>query len=281
MPPGKEKKMSKKIIDVSHHQGSIAWDKVKKQVDGAIIRCAYSTKLQDSMWSFNTKKCAELGIPFGTYIYSLATNKKEAEAEADFVLRLVSGKRLAYPIYIDLEQSGLEKVAEEVARAFCDKIEKAGYWAGVYASKSWWDNYLTGLGTRYTTWKARYNYILGTKADMWQYTSNGRIDGIRGTVDVNECYRDLETEIKGTKKEEKTLLELVYAVQVGEMGIGEERKDKLGDTYDEVQAVVNHIYTATAETLAKEVKQGKYGNGNTRKVILGNRYKEVQKVVNK
>lgn len=276
--------MSKKIIDVSHHQGSIAWDKVKKQVDGAIIRCAYSTRLQDSMWNFNTKKCAELGIPFGTYIYSLATNKKEAEAEADFVLRLVAGKTLSYPIYIDLEQSGLEKVAEEVARAFCDKIQKAGYWAGVYASKSWWDNYLIRLGTRYTTWKARYNAILGTNADIWQYTSTGRIDGIRGNVDMNVCYRDLEEEIKGTKKEEKnkkTLLELLYAVQAGEMGIGEQRKEKLGERYDEVQAVVNYIYSASASTLAKEVKAGKYGNGNTRKVILGNRYKEVQKLVNK
>lgn len=276
--------MSKKIIDVSHHQGSIAWDKVKKQVDGAIIRCAYSKKLQDSMWSFNTKKCADLGIPFGTYIYSLATNKREAEAEADFVLRLVAGKSLSYPIYIDLEQSGLEKVAEEVARAFCNKIEKAGYWAGVYASKSWWDNYLLGLGNRYTTWKARYNAILGTKADMWQYTSSGRFEGIRGNVDVNVCYRDLVTEIKQGKKEEKnekTILELVYAVQSGEMGIGEQRKEKLGERYDEVQAIVNHIYTASANTLEKEVKAGKYGNGNTRKVILGNRYKEVQKMINK
>lgn len=276
--------MSKKIIDVSHHQGSIAWDKVKKQIDGAIIRCAYSTKLQDSMWSFNTKKCAELGIPFGTYIYSLATNKREAEAEADFVLRLVAGKSLSYPIYIDLEQSGLEKVAEEVARAFCDKIEKAGYWAGVYASKSWWDNYLLGLGNRYTSWKARYNAILGTKADMWQYTSSGRFEGIRGNVDVNVCYRDLITEIKQGKKEEKnkkTILELVYAVQSGEMGNGEQRKEKLGEQYDEVQAVVNHIYTASVSTLVKEVKAGKYGNGNTRKVILRNRYKEVQKMINK
>lgn len=276
--------MSKKIIDVSHHQGSIAWDKVKKQIDGAIIRCAYSTKLQDSMWSFNTKKCAELGIPFGTYIYSLARNRREAEAEADFVLRLVAGKSLSYPIYIDLEQSGLEKVAEEVARAFCDKIEKAGYWAGVYASKSWWDNYLLGLGNRYTTWKARYNAILGTKADMWQYTSSGIFEGIRGNVDVNVCYRDLITEIKQGKKEgknEKTILDLVYAVQSGEMGIGEQRKEKLGERYDEVQAVVNHIYMASVSTLVKEVKAGKYGNGNTRKVILGNRYKEVQKMINK
>ena len=45
--------------------------------------------------------------------------------------------------------------------------------------------------------------------------------------------------------------------------------------------VINHIDSASASTLAKEVWAGKYGDGEVRKVVLGKRYDEVMKVVNK
>ena len=44
--------------------------------------------------------------------------------------------------------------------------------------------------------------------------------------------------------------------------------------------MINHISSASASTLASEVKSGKYGNGETRKIALGSRYDEVQKIVN-
>lgn len=44
--------------------------------------------------------------------------------------------------------------------------------------------------------------------------------------------------------------------------------------------MINHIASASASTLAGEVKAGKYGNGDARKIALGSRYNEVQKIVN-
>lgn len=193
--------MAKKVIDVSHHNGTIDWESVKAAgIDGAIIRCGFGSDIasqDDEQWKRNADECTRLGIPFGVYLYSYATTNSMAKSEVEHVLRLIKGYKLSYPVYYDLEEDGTESGAAERARIFCEAIEAAGYWAGVYANKNWWDNYLTGLN-EYTRWVARYNSTLGMdNVDMWQYTSGGSVPGISGRVDMNHCYRDFPKEITG------------------------------------------------------------------------------------
>lgn len=194
--------MAKKVIDVSHHNGTVDWESVKAAgIDGAIIRCGFGSDIasqDDEQWKRNADECTRLGIPFGVYLYSYATTNSMAKSEVEHVLRLIKGYKLSYPVYYDLEEDGTESGATERARIFCEAIEAAGYWAGVYANKNWWDNYLTGLN-EYTRWVARYNSTLGMdNVDMWQYTSGGSVPGISGRVDMNHCYRDFPKEITGS-----------------------------------------------------------------------------------
>ena len=287
---------TKKVIDVSYHNGTIDWVKVKAAgISGAIIRCGYGDNIasqDDKQWKRNADECTRLGIPFGTYIYSYAKTEEQARSEAQHVLRLIKGYKLSYPVYLDLEEPGTQSGAAQRMKIFADIIEKAGYWCGLYCNKSWWDNYLKFVGGRYTKWIARYNNTLGMDGvDMWQYTSDGSVSGISGRVDMNYCYRDFPKEIGsgtssgGPDKESEqspagTTLDLVYRTMKGDFGNGDTRKKNLGERYDEVMSVINHIATASASTLANEVKAGEYGNGDVRKVVLGLRYNEVQKIVN-
>lgn len=194
--------MKKIIIDVSEHQGTINWEDVKGQIDGAILRCGFGdniTSQDDKYWKRNADECTRLGIPFGVYIYSYATSTAQAESEAQHVLRCVKGYKLSYPIYLDLEEPGTEAGAIERAKKFGDIIEAAGYWCGIYANLNWWNNYLPGLD-RFTKWVAQYNShcdYKGNNKDIWQYSSAGRVAGIGGDVDMNECYRDFPAEIRG------------------------------------------------------------------------------------
>lgn len=97
----------------------------------------------DDYWVRNARECERLGIPYGAYIYSYATTVTEAESEADYMLSLLEGRPPSLPIYIDIEDNstlGSDYVA--IARAFCKKIEAAGYDVGVYSSLNWWRNYL-------------------------------------------------------------------------------------------------------------------------------------------
>ena len=138
--------------------------------------------------------------------------------------------------------------------AFCETIEKAGFWAGIYANKHWLTSVLNRelLESKYTIWIAQYyNKCTYTgKYDVWQNSSSGRINGITGNVDTNYMYRDLISEINGTTKqveETKSITDLANEVIAGKYGDGEDRKKALGNKYNEVQAKVNEILKAKRE----------------------------------
>lgn len=199
-----------KLIDVSTHNGKINWKTVKKHVDGVIIRCGFGsdyTSQDDKMFKENIEGCIKNDIPFGVYLYSYAKNKGMAKSEAMHVLRLLEpykGK-LSYPVYYDLEEAGTEHGAVERAIIFGDIIEDAGYWCGIYANQYWWRTFLKDGLNRFTKWVAKYSDkeptgISGTY-DIWQYSSKGKVPGINGLVDMNICYRDFPTAIRGTVKE--------------------------------------------------------------------------------
>ena len=172
----------------------------------------------------------------------------------------------------------------------------------VYASSSWFNNQLAGL-TRFDKWVAHWptsggkqtgnntnsDKENGNNCGLWQFTSEGHLNGYNGKLDMNYCYRDVlvyrNSEILVQPSEssvpEGTTIELVVQTLNGEFGDGEIRKSNLGSRYNEIQDFINHIYSADVNTLANEVKSGKYGNGDTRKIILGNKYNEVQNIINK
>ena len=193
-------------IDVSVWQGNIDWDKVKGNIDFAILRCGigkYSSQ-KDRYFERNYAECKRLGIPVGIYHYSYAKNVDEARKEANVVLSWLKGKEIQLPVYYDIEdpsQIGLGKeINTNMCFAFCEVIEKAGLWAGVYANKSWFTSLLDGdkLGKRFTCWLAQYHTepTYKGKFDIWQNTSSARLPGITAnTVDTNYMYRDLIAEI--------------------------------------------------------------------------------------
>ena len=195
--------MKKMLIDVSEHQGKIDWERVKPQIDGAILRCGYGSDYpdqDDEQFKRNADECTRLGIPFGVYIYSYANSIEKAKSEANHVLRLIKGYKLSYPVYLDLEEAGTQNGAVERAIAFGDIIETAGYWCGIYANLYWWEMFLKKGLERFTKWVAQYNVACeydGANLDIWQFSSKGKVDGIYGGVDMNECYRDFPFEIQG------------------------------------------------------------------------------------
>ena len=238
--------MKRFLIDVSEHQGFIDWEKVKPQIGGAILRCGYGSdypEQDDEQFRRNADECTRLGIPFGVYLYSYADSVEKARSEAAHVLRLVKDYKLAYPVYLDLEESGTAEGAVERAIAFGDIIEKAGYWCGIYANLYWWEMILKDGLERFTKWVAQYHSkceYTGSHLDIWQYSARGRVEGICGNVDVNECYRDFPGEICGGV----SLESLVRQVIDGYWGNGDERKVRLraaGYDYDAVQDRVNEI----------------------------------------
>ncbi len=164
---------------------------------------------------YRDAKAAGLGV--GGYWYSCAYTEDEAQEEAKTMLGLIKGKQFEYPLYWDTEDShdvsepGVAKknqtmigksLLTECAIAFCDTLESAGYRVGVYASKSWFANYLDESQLAgYEKWVAHYTSSAHPEYEsvygMWQYSSSGTVSGISGRVDMNHCYMDYPAIIKG------------------------------------------------------------------------------------
>ena len=188
---------SYKFIDVSDWQGSIDWAKVKADgVVGAIIRYADGTTL-DKRFAENMRNAKANGLHIGSYIFSRAKTKAEAEAEATRLYTACKQYSPDMPLYIDLEVASLAKYANTVAQSFLVKMKALGGRGGVYANLNWWNNHLADTAKNYSTnafWIAQYNSTMDYKpADrmgMWQYTSSGSVNGISGKVDMDKCYRD-------------------------------------------------------------------------------------------
>ncbi len=194
-------------IDVSSWQGVIDWERVRNAgVEFAIIRTGYGRKDPkqiDQYFKENLEGAGKVGIKVGAYHYSYAESPEDAIKEAEFCLEILDGAKLDLPIYYDIEDKSISNKHDKGIRTqmcinFCSTIEKVGYWAGVYANKNWFDNYLNydQLKSRYTIWLAHYGIDSPSlDCDIWQYTSSGKVDGISGKVDMNYMYRDLLDEI--------------------------------------------------------------------------------------
>ncbi len=200
--------MKLKGIDVSHHNGTIDWDKVKADgIEFAILRCGYgrkSVRQIDRQFERNYSECKRVGIPVGVYHYSYAKSADDAALEADFMLELLAGKQFEYPVVFDIEDKGQEaygkNVLTEITVAFCEKIEKAGYYVSIYTNVDWFENKLDleKLGA-YDKWLA--HWASSPKWDnsfggLWQYSDSGRVNGIETAVDMDISYRDYPSIIK-------------------------------------------------------------------------------------
>ena len=191
-------------IDVSKWNGDIDWDKVRSAgVEFAIIRAGYrgsvtGSLVEDPRFEANMKGAAASGMPVGVYFFTQAVNEVEAVEEASAVLRLVREYKLEYPIFIDTEGAGGGRAdgldvetRTLVCEAFCRTIENAGYRSGVYGSRNWYNTKLyTDRLEDYCIWLAEYRSapVYQGYYQMWQYTSKGKIDGIKGNVDMDISY---------------------------------------------------------------------------------------------
>lgn len=239
-----------KGIDVSKWQGRIDWPRVK--VDFAIIRAGISTS-KDVRFEENYAGATAAGIPVGVYWYLKAITVEAAHKEAAACIKAISGKNMSYPVYADIEEAaqlrlGRDKLTD-IAAAFLADIEAAGFFAGLYSSKSHLETCFTPeIRERYAVWVAHYGVGKTTysgRYGMWQHTDKGTVDGISGAVDLDIAYEDYPAIIGGAAPAptpEKSVADLAAEVLAGMWGNGAERRERLtaaGYDYAAVQAEVN------------------------------------------
>lgn len=196
-------KNAKLGIDVSGHQGTIDWDQVKEAgIQFAMIRLGYRGYTQgglalDDNYVTNIETALESKMPVGVYFYTQAVSYEEGVEEAQYVLKNIADYKISYPVVIDTEKMEAEGArANDISNeertdaivGFCETIKEAGYTPMIYANRNWYAQNLDmdRLGD-YQLWLAQYSNVpdFPYLFTGWQYTSEGSVPGISGSVDID------------------------------------------------------------------------------------------------
>ena len=193
-----------KGIDVSRHQNTIDWARVKASgIDVAIIRTSYGIKQIDDKAIYNIEEALENGIEIGVYHFVYANSKEEVEKNAEKFYAVCKPylNKIKHGCWCDWEYDTDKRNGNrfnkeqrtELVKVFCEKCKTLGMPdVGVYANP---DYLLTKFGdlSSYPLWIAKYGKKPSTtqwKFVMWQYSSKGNVAGIKGSVDLDEVYTD-------------------------------------------------------------------------------------------
>lgn len=193
-------------IDVSTHQKDVDWQAVAADgVSFAILRLGHRGYTEgglflDQTFEQNLRGALDAGLEVGVYFFSQAVTPEEAEEEADYILEVLDGQALAFPVAFDWESipgdeartDGLDgETMTRCAVAFCERIKAAGYRPAVYFNQTQgYLHYDLRDLTDYDLWLAEYDSVpdFYYHFDLWQYSHTGRVDGIQGDVDLDLAF---------------------------------------------------------------------------------------------
>ena len=203
--------MREKLIDVSTWNGNIDWNKVYKSgVRYAMIRSSFGVENPnqvDNKFVRNITNAQRAGVKCGIYHYSYAKSAAEAKKEADFCLKTIKNYKIDLPVAFDIEDSSQTKLGKDaltsIVIAFCDRIKSAGYRPMLYCNPNWLCNYLhkDKLINKYDIWLANWGVSAPSyNCAIWQYSENGSVPGISGSVDMNWIFKDYTSTKPATTK---------------------------------------------------------------------------------
>ena len=206
--------ISRAGIDVSKYQGHVDYDKLKDiGIEFVFIRLGYrgygksGVIKADPLFEENFVKASEAGFDVGVYFFSQAINEQEALEEADFVLDRLNSIKEKYPEEYEAKLGIVydpESILDDIARtddvtreqftlnalAFLERINDNGYKPIIYCNMLW-EAFMLDMGKLYdhgySVWYADYEEMPQTpyEFEFWQYTNEGRIDGINGGADID------------------------------------------------------------------------------------------------
>jgi GH25 family lysozyme M1 (1,4-beta-N-acetylmuramidase) len=191
-----------KGIDVSKYQGRIHWAGVKSAgMKFAMIRAGVAQPdgqiTLDPMFYSNLKGAAAEGISTGVYVYLLTRTFDAAKRAGGQVVSMVRDWEITYPIAADMEDriyfSGNREENAAIVQGFLSGVAELDYYPILYTYTAFAKEHLDMEEvSAYPLWLADYRTEPGYdgKYTMWQYSSQGEVEGISTPVDLDESYID-------------------------------------------------------------------------------------------
>lgn len=222
-------------IDVSSHNGTIDWKKVKAAgIKFAMIRAGYGWSMnnKDPCFDYNVQQAQKNGIECGAYWFGYGYTVALAKAEAELFMKVCAPYKLTYPLCYDFEYDSVryardngvtvtKTLASALAETFLSTLVKGGYYAANYTNEDYIVNYFnSAVMSKYDVWLARWGSEPKREKTIWQYevrgsaadvaarparaTVVGKVNGVPGAIDMNYCYVDYPSIIRAAGKNHLT-----------------------------------------------------------------------------
>ncbi|UNL86296.1 GH25 family lysozyme [Priestia koreensis] len=191
--------MTNKIVDLSHHQGDIDFQKASKEIDLAIIRVQYGSTSIDRQYKQYVQGCKRYRIPFGHYAYARFVSIRDARKEAtDFLHRVDPDAKF---LAVDVEEVTVKRYEDLIpaTQEFIEVCRQAGWKVGLYTGHYFYHQHHMHKIDADFLWIPRYStedkgHVHHARPDMhchlWQYSQRGKVAGIKGHVDLNTIHSE-------------------------------------------------------------------------------------------
>ncbi len=192
----------KQGIDISHHQGDIDWIAIAQEgnVKYAYIKATEGESYHDPLYQRNVMQARAAGIPIGSYHY-FHPNIPVEKQYRNFMSVVNRSTQDLIPV-IDVEEKSkmTNKQIRDSVQKFVEIISRN--WNVVpiiYTHQGFYNDVFKGTLNNNNLWIARYGIFklkltprLHDKHPLtiWQYSCRGRINGIKGDVDLNTLCGD-------------------------------------------------------------------------------------------
>ena len=182
-------------IDVSHHQGDINWNKVKKWEDNniqfAYIKATEGATYVDKTYKKNFKGAKKQNILTGSYHYFRTTSSVKDQFK-NFIKTISKKDQDLIPL-IDVEEKKNWNNTEfhKNFKEFLELIENYfGQKPMIYTVNSFYNINLSGKYNDYHFLIGRYGKNSPNMRDksnwtIWQFSETGKVDGIPKLVDID------------------------------------------------------------------------------------------------
>lgn len=179
-------------IDISRYQGNINWDQVESDtVHFVFMKATEGGDYQDPNYINNWKSSQGKNFKRGAYHFFLPKTSTKEQID-NFYLNSKLAKGDLPPV-VDFETTqGLQ--SDQIQDRLSDMLEglegKYSVKPIIYTNLKLYFGYIAGRFDQYPIWIARYgdrspNLSSQFTWTFWQYAKNGRINGIKGNVDLN------------------------------------------------------------------------------------------------
>lgn len=196
-------------------------------IDIVYIKSSQGTNITDPYFRINYDNAKLAGLNIGFYHYVTARTTNDATREAEYFSSVISGTSPECRLAMDFENFGNLSVDEinNISKVFLDRVkELTGKEAIIYSDAyNARNTFSEELANEYPLWIAEYDVDTPTSDVNWnnwvgfQYSNNGRINGISGAVDRDKFTEDVllsSNDIISTPKNTANKITL-YTVQRG------------------------------------------------------------------